>query len=338
MINNLGSDPHNALALISGGLDSLLAAKVILNQGISVEGIHFFTGFTPSTHLMCKKAQIDQTDRLTRIENQLGIPIHRVNIVEKYKPIVFHPKYGYGSKQVNPCLDCKILMVTRALEWALQHHFDFVVTGEVIGQRPMTQRRDTLNIVARDADARDRILRPLCAKCLSETLPEREQWVDRNQLYDFNGRSRKPQIALAKQFGFKDFPLPSGDCCFLIDPNFAKRWLDFKQYHHDYTVDDIARLKVGRHIRLNERCKIIMGRDECENNFLERYADRMIQMYTINFTGPLVLLDGEPTKEDLELAARMTVKFGHGRYEDHVRVELNEHGKEKKILIVKPAC
>jgi tRNA U34 2-thiouridine synthase MnmA/TrmU len=327
-------NPHKALALMSGGLDSLLAAKVILDQGVLVEGINFFTGFTPSTHLMGKVDQKVKSNRLEKIENQLGISIHRVNIIEEYKSVVLHPKYGYGSKHINPCLDCKILMVRKALEWAMQHGFDFMITGEVIGQRPMTQRRDTLHIVARDSSAKDRILRPLCAKCLPETLPEREKWVDRNRLYGFNGRSRKPQIALAKQLGLEDFPAPGNDCCFLIDPNFAKRWLDFKQYHCDYTMDDIARLKVGRHIRLNERCKIIMGRDESENDFLERYTDRLISMYAIDFTGPLVLLEGKPTEEDLEQAASLTAQFGHGRDQDQVRVKIEKPGQEDEVLIV----
>jgi tRNA U34 2-thiouridine synthase MnmA/TrmU len=207
-------EQRKAVALISGGLDSLLAAKVIQEQGIHVEGINFYTGFCVEghTHAIRKRDQKkEKRHNALWVAEQLGIKLHIVDIVEEYKDIVFNPKHGYGAN-LNPCLDCKIFMVQKALEWIRNKSFDFIITGEVIGQRPMSQRKDTMPVVAHESGAEDLLMRPLCAKNLPESLPEREGWVDRERLYDFSGRSRKPQMALAREFGFEDFAQPAGGC------------------------------------------------------------------------------------------------------------------------------
>ena len=188
-----------AVALISGGLDSLLAARVVMEQGVHVEGINFYTGFCVEghTHAIRKKDR-DRPKRNNALwsAEQLGIKLHIVDIIDEYKDVVINPKHGYGSN-LNPCLDCKIFMVNKAREWIEANGFDFIITGEVVGQRPMSQRKDTLPVIARDSGAGERLVRPLCAQNLPATLAETEGWLDREKLYGFNGRSRKPQIALA---------------------------------------------------------------------------------------------------------------------------------------------
>ena len=190
---------RRAVALISGGLDSMLAARVIQAQGIHVEGLNFFTGFCVEGHTSAIRNADQRKPKRNNalwVAEQLGIPLHIVDVVEEYKNVLLNPKYGYGAN-MNPCLDCKCFMVGQAFQWMEEHGFDFIITGEVIGQRPMSQRKDTMPVVARVSGAGDRLLRPLCAKILPPTLPEREGWVDRESLYGFNGRGRKPQMALA---------------------------------------------------------------------------------------------------------------------------------------------
>ena len=331
---------RKAVALISGGLDSLLAAKAMLEQGIHVEGINFFTGFCVEghTHAIRKKdkAKPKRNNALWSAE-QLGIKLHIVDIVEEYKDVLLNPKHGYGAN-MNPCLDCKIFMVHKAQEWADKHGFDFIITGEVIGQRPMSQRKDTMPVVARESGAEDRLLRPLCAKNLPETLPEREGWVDREKLYDFSGRNRKPQMALAKEFGFEDYASPAGGCCFLTDEVYSRKLVDLwkGRGNREYEMDDIMLLKVGRHIRPAPHYKLIVSREEGENNFLTGYKKQFIHLFTTSHPGPLVLVDGEPTDTDLELAARITARYSKGKTAESVTVELHFPGGESRTLEVEP--
>jgi tRNA-specific 2-thiouridylase len=331
---------RKAVALISGGLDSLLAARTIMDQGIHVEGINFFTGFCVEghTHAIRKKdkAKPKRNNALWSAE-QLGIKLHIVDIVEEYKGVLFNPKHGYGAN-MNPCLDCKIFMVHKALEWTEKNGFDFIITGEVVGQRPMSQRADTMPVVANESGAEDRLLRPLCAKNLPPTLPEREGWVDRDKLYDFSGRTRKPQMALAKQFGFEDYASPAGGCCFLTDESYSRKLVDLWKGRgdRDYEMDDIMLLKVGRHIRPRPHFKLIVSREEGENRFLEGYRKQFVHMRSTSHNGPLVLLDGRLEDGDLELAAQVTGRYGKGRAADKVTVEINFPEGRQQILEVAP--
>jgi tRNA U34 2-thiouridine synthase MnmA/TrmU len=319
------SQQRKAAALISGGLDSLLAAKVMLEQGIHVEGINFFTGFCVEGHTHAirnkDKAKPKRNNALW-VAEQLGIKLHIVDVIEPYKDVVLNPKHGYGAN-MNPCLDCKCFMVNKALEWIREHDFDFIITGEVVGQRPKSQRADTMPVVQKESGAGDRLLRPLCAKRLPPTLPEREGWVDREKLFDFHGRSRKPQMALAQQFGFEDYASPAGGCCFLTDESYSRKLVDLWQARGErrYELDDVMLLKVGRHIRPSPNFKLIVGREEGENRFLEGYRKQFVHMRATSHTGPLVLIDGSPDRDDLELAARLTARFGHGKNADQVQVE-----------------
>ena len=247
---------HKAVALISGGLDSLLAVRVIQEQGIEVEGINFYTGFCVEGHTHAiRNHDKDKQKRNNALwaAEQLGIKLHIVDVIEEYKDVLLNPKHGYGQN-MNPCLDCKGFMVKKAVEWIKENDFDFIITGEVVGQRPMSQRRETMPIIQEESGAGDLLLRPLCAKNLPETLPEREGWVDREKLLDFSGRTRKPQMSLAVKFNFEGYATPAGGCCFLTDKNYSDKLVDMWQHRssRDYELDDLMMLKVGRHIRPNE--------------------------------------------------------------------------------------
>lgn len=330
---------RKAVALISGGLDSMLAAKIIQDQGIHVEGINFFTGFCVEghTHAIRKKDKAKpKRNNALWVAEQLGIRLHIIDIVDEYKNVLLNPKHGYGAN-MNPCLDCKIFMVNKALEWARKNGFDFIITGEVIGQRPMSQRKDTMPVVARESGAEDRLLRPLCAKNLPETLPEREGWVDRQRLYDFSGRNRKPQIALARRLGFSEWATPSGGCCFLTDETYSRKLVDLWQArgHRDYEMDDIMLLKVGRHMRPRPNFKLIVGREEGENRFLEGYRKQYTHLRCVSHPGPLVLVDGNADDDDLALAARIAARYSQGRTAEKVTIEINRpDGQTRNVEVV----
>jgi len=258
--------------------------------GCSRGGHHFFTGFCVEghTHALRKKdRQRPKRNNALWSAEQLRIKLHIVDIIDEYKDVVINPKHGYGSN-LNPCLDCKIFMVNKAREWIDANGFDFIITGEVVGQRPMSQRKDTLPVVARDSGAGERLVRPLCARNLPPTLPEIEGWLDRDRLYGFNGRSRKPQMALAKQFGFEDYAQPAGGCCFLTDKQYAVKLADLwnTRGKRDYDFDDIMLLKVGRHLRPGKNFKLIVGREEGENRYLEGYRKRFINIIPTSHTAP----------------------------------------------------
>ncbi|MBA1444597.1 MAG: tRNA (5-methylaminomethyl-2-thiouridylate)-methyltransferase [Chromatiales bacterium] len=334
------TEQRKAVALISGGLDSLLAAKVIQEQGIHVEGINFYTGFCVEghTHAIRKKDQKkSKRNNALWVAEQLGIKLHIVDIVEEYKDIVFNPKHCYGAN-LNPCLDCKIFMVSKALEWLRKKDFDFIITGEVIGQRPMSQRKETMPVVSGESGAEDLLLRPLCAKNLPQTLPEHEGWVDRERLYDFSGRSRKPQMALAAKFGFKDYAQPAGGCCFLTDAQYSVKLADLWRARgsKQYEMDDIMLLKVGRHLRPAPHFKVIIAREEGEGNFLQGYRKQFVTIKTISHGGPLALIDGEPTAADIELAARLVARYSQGRDADLVELEVVDREGSSHALKVEP--
>ena len=332
---------RKAVALISGGLDSLLAVRVVQEQGIYVEGINFYTGFCVEghTHAIRKRDQSKpkRNNALWSAE-QLGIKLHIIDIIDEYKDVVFNPKYGYGAN-LNPCLDCKVFMVKKAREWMEENGFDFIITGEVVGQRPKSQRKQTMPIIQQDSGIDDRLLRPLCAKNLPETLPEREGWVVREQMLDFSGRNRKPQIALAKHYGFEDFAQPAGGCCFLTDESYSVKLSDLwkSRGEKSYELDDIMLLKVGRHIRPEKNYKIIIAREEGEAKYLQGYKKQYDSLKTISHSGALALIDGTPNQEQLNLAATIVARYSKGRNELSVDLLYQKKSGEQTKMSVKPA-
>lgn len=325
---------HKALALLSGGLDSLLAATLIMKQGVHVEGINFFNGFTgEGSTCPIKKLEAKTLFNAAWVAETLGIRLHVIDVVEEFKPIIQNPRYGYGAN-LNPCLDCKKFMVEQALSWMKKNNFDFLITGEVVGQRPMSQLKDKMRCVAKNCE--DLLLRPLSAKILTPTLPEKKGWVNRELLHDFSGRSRKPQIELAKKFGFQIFPQPAGGCI-LTDKIFSKRVRDFWKFHgRDYNLNELMLLRVGKHLRLHDNLKIIIGRDQQENEFLEKYQHQYLSMMSSSHLGPLALLDGNPCVKDLELAAQVTAYFGKGKNAREVTIVLKKQEAIIQKFVVAP--
>jgi len=308
------SEPRKAVALVSGGLDSLLAAKVIQEQGIHVEGINFYTGFCVEghTHAIRKKDKAKpKRNNALWVAEQLGIKLHIIDIIEEYKDVVINPKHGYGAN-LNPCLDCKVFMVKKARQWIEKKGFDFIITGEVIGQRPMSQRKDTMPVVAHESGADELLLRPLCAKNLEPTKPELEGWVDRDGLYGFEGRSRKPQMALAASFGFEEYAQPAGGCCFLTDRQYSQKLADLWKARGErrYELDDIMLLKVGRHIRPRPNFKMIVGREDGENKFLHGYRKQYTHMVSTSHNGPLVLIPARTISIWRHRLPRVSVRAG----------------------------
>ena len=332
---------RKAVALISGGLDSMLAAKVIMEQGVHVEGLNFFTGFCVEGHthaIRSKDRGKPKRNNALWVAEQLGMKLHFVDVVDAYKHVVLNPKHGYGQ-HLNPCIDCKTFMVGRARAWIEDKDFDFIITGEVIGQRPKSQRRAILPVIAAESGANDRLLRPLCAKFMEPTLPEREGWVDREALCAISGRSRKPQIEMANAFGFDDYAQPAGGCCFLTDAAYTTKLRDLWQFRgeRDYDLDDIMLLKVGRHLRPRPQFKLIVARDEGEDRFLSGYRKRFVSFVPVSHNGPRGLVFGElKGPDDLELAAKLTARFCQGRDEDSVRMSVERPGEEAQTLDVQP--
>lgn len=315
-----------ALALISGGLDSLLATKLIMEQGIDVTGINFFTGFTGDHNYCWKKFKYNAQ----WVCATLGIELQIVDVVNEFKPLLLQPKYGYGAN-LNPCLDCKLFMIAQAKEWMQKHGFDFLLTGEVLGQRPKSQRKDTLPLATKITD--DLLVRPLSAKLLPPTLPEREGWIKRELLCAFNGRSRKPQIELAKHFGLREFPQPAGGCV-LTDANFCKRLQDLWNFRPGYNLADILLLRIGRHLRIKPDLKVIVGRDEVENKFIAKQKNWNILLQSISHPGALLLLDGQVNAGALQLAARLAGYFSKGRHAKRVVIKIDEVAKEYALTVM----
>ena len=295
-----------AVTLLSGGLDSTLAAKVVMEQGIELEALNFMTLFCTCTHrgATCLASQ--------KAVETLGIPLRVFNVSEEYLSVVKDPSHGYG-KNMNPCIDCRIFMLKKAKAYMQDSGAAFIVTGEVLGQRPMSQRKDAMRLIEKEAELEGFILRPLSAHVLPMTIPEKEGWVDREKLLKFQGRSRKPQIKLAEHYGIRDYPCPAGGCL-LTDPGFAKRMKDLMLHKPDFSLNDVHLLKVGRHFRFSDGVKLIVGRNEEENQKIETFAhDGDILFRVSGFPGPLSLLRGKVNEGDIEKAAAVTAHYSKAK-------------------------
>ena len=306
-----------AIALLSGGLDSTLAAKVIMEQGVELEAVNFMTVFCTCTNrgATCLASQ--------KAVETLGIPLRIFNVSEEYLSVVKHPKHGYGSN-MNPCIDCRIFMLKKTKAYMTESGAAFIVTGEVLGQRPMSQRKDAMRLIEKEAGLEGFILRPLSAKVLQITIPEREGWVDREKLLKIQGRSRKPQIELAEHYGLRDYPCPAGGCL-LTDPGFAKRMKDLMVNHPDFSLNDVHLLKMGRHFRFSHGVKLVVGRNEEENQKIQTFAqEEDILLKVSSFPGPLSLLRGEPGEGDIERAAAITAHYSKAK--DLGKVEVTHKG------------
>lgn len=284
-----------ALALFSGGLDSILAVKLLTDQGLDVEGIAFETPFFSA-------------DRARAAAADINLPLHVLNIAPSHLAMLKNPRYGFG-RNMNPCIDCHTLMLKHAGERMAELGADLIATGEVLGQRPMSQGRQSLHIVAKNSGYADVILRPLSARLLPETRPEREGKVQRQRLEAIQGRSRKIQMALAASYGISSYPPPAGGCL-LTDPMFTKRLRDLFQRQGDPTVSTIELLKYGRHFLTSQGEKIVVGRNNADNLAIQRCRrgeDALIVMQ--GMPGPTTLVPGGGDERTRLLASALCARY-----------------------------
>ncbi|TKJ39040.1 hypothetical protein CEE37_11490 [candidate division LCP-89 bacterium B3_LCP] len=330
-----------ALGLISGGLDSTLAARLLIEQGIEIRGVYFSTGFCISDPSRPGRNGGDETGNLChealQVGNDLKFAVQVVDVSDEYLGIITNPRWGYG-KNANPCVDCRIMMLRKAKEMMEDLGANFVFTGEVLGQRPMTQHRPTLRQLEKQSGLDGFLLRPLSAKLIPETEVERRGWVNRDKLKGFTGRSRKPQIALAGEMGLTKYPQPAGGCCFLTDPAYGNKFFDFLKYRNSdspVTLEDFLILKVGRHLRLDDKLKIVVGRNESENDLLEQFRPKRWALTAVDVEGPLALLDNSIEVEELPKAARVVARYSDGRNRSSVDIKCEKNGTTE-VLSVKP--
>ena len=321
---------RKAIVLLSGGLDSILAAKMMLEQGIDVIAVNFSAKLCMCG---CKKTGESQAQSAAKM---LGIPLKTVDITDDFIEIIKNPRYGHGAN-INPCIDCKIYMIGHAKELMCGLGASFLVTGEVLGERPMSQRKDALNLIEKRAEVKGILLRPLTAKNLAPTTPELEGVVDRDKLLDIKGRSRKPQMALAEKFGIKEYPNPAGGCL-LTDPGFAKRVKEAMK-HEEFTLENLAILSIGRHFRLSAHARLVVGRDEDENEKLLEIVSPDDTIFKIkDRQGPISVLRGKVDNETINIAASIAAYHTKFRTEDALRVNYWKKGSfEITTISVKPA-
>ena len=283
------------MAMISGGLDSAVAGKLMLEQGIEVHGL-----FLAMSWGCCEK------EKAQACATQLGIPLMVLSVGEAYLDVIRSPKYGYGSG-MNPCVDCRIYMFRIAKRYMEEIGAGFVVTGEVLGQRPMSQMRRPLDLIEADSGLEGLLLRPLSAQLLEPTLPELLGVVDRERMLRIAGRSRQEQMALARAGGIRDYSTPAGGCL-LTDEHFAKKTRDLFAHEERPTTKDMELLTLGRHFRIGPRTKIIIGRNQLENLMLEGYADIGYCCLRPKFPGPAALVVGTWTPEAQQVALRLILQ------------------------------
>jgi len=312
---------HKAYVLMSGGLDSTIAVKMLQEQGIEVTGVYISTGF-------CITAQQKRNGRFNyekpdvfSVAEELGVDLEVIDISDEYINIITHPKYGYG-KNINPCVDCRIYMLQKTAELMQKNGYDFIATGEVVGQRPKSQMRDTSRLIEREAGLRGYLLRPLSAKLHPPTIAEESGWLDRSKLGNLNGRSRKPQYALAKKYNIKNISSPAGGCCYLTDETYAVRFknlladrqvlLPENDSHYPLDFNAMTLMSIGRHIKLATGVRLIVGRNEVENRLLEHYQQDRYMLYTPDeIPGPTSLIDITPNPGKTDIIADLNNRWQH---------------------------
>ncbi len=315
---------YTALVLFSGGLDSMLAVRILQEQGISIRALHCKAAFHQESYEEYERS-------VDRFCEKFSVTVVRMSIDEDFIAVLKNPRYGYGS-HVNPCIDCRIYLLTRAREYMKESGADFVATGEVAGQRPMSQRKPMLEVIARRAGLEDLLVRPLSAKLLSPTLPEREGWIDRERFYDLHGRSRRPQMALARKFGIDDYPNPAGGCL-LTDAQFAAKIRDLMD-HDELTMQAIDMLKAGRHFRLGDHTKVIVGRDRRDNLLLLKKVspgDTVLRLAHI--PGPVTVVTGRPPRDILLEAGSIACCYAKTKKGARVRLSVFDTETRKRTHI-----
>jgi len=319
-----------AVGIISGGLDSLLATRLVMEMGFDVLALHFVIGFEP-THLRGTEV-LSLPEAVVRT----GVNCELVDARQEFAEVLAQPKHGYGAN-LNPCIDCKILMLSRAKEKMEEISAAFVFTGEVVGQRPMSQRMHALQLIARESGLGEHLVRPLCGGLLPPTIPEKQGIIRRDQLKRIQGRSRTAQMTLAEELGVSDYPTPAGGCL-LTDPSFAARAADLMKRRPGkiLRVDDPSLLLVGRHIVLPEGGKAVIGRKEAENNVIESFSSLGPILVAEDVPGPSTLVESSPSPGDLDAAARLTARYGKGKSLEMVTIKVTNPSGDIILLSVPP--
>ncbi|MCP4684677.1 MAG: hypothetical protein GY867_04430 [bacterium] len=304
----------HAIALFSGGLDSALAILLMLKQDIEVTALTFMT------HFGCDLGDRSScgTDPYPASE-KFGFNVKLMHLGQKFVDIVESPKFGRGG-HMNVCIDCRILMLNEAKACMEMTNADFIITGEVLGQRPFSQQKDKMHLVLRETGLKGKLLRPLSAKLLRATEPELSGMVDREMLESINGRSRKRQMELATEHGLEDYPNPGGGCL-LTDEGYSNRLKDLLAHSDRLSFEDLNLLRVGRHFRLDPATKVVVGRNEKENNLLMGYRrDHHCLLEAPDIGSPLTLLIGNTSEGNIEKAAMITARYTSARLEPKVCV------------------
>lgn len=303
-----------ALVLLSGGLDSTLTLKIMKKQGIDVEAINFLTPFC----LCNRKNGCGCLSR--KVADRFGVRLKIFNMTTEYFDILKNPKYGYG-KNMNPCIDCRILMHKKAKKYMKEIGASFIITGEVLGQRPMSQHRSALKIIEKENGLEGLILRPLSAGLLPMTIPEKEGWINRDSLLKISGRSRKVQKELTEQYNIGDYPCPAGGCL-LTDLGFSRRMKDLIEYS-DITLNDIELLKIGRHFRLTSVAKLIVGRNEEENGKLLRLIGQGdIFFVPVEVKGPIAIGRGNFNQGAIQKSSAIIARYCDVEMDEKVEIKV----------------
>lgn len=296
-----------AIGLLSGGLDSTIAVKIMIDQGIDVIALNFITPFCTCTRKGCRH-------EASRVAELYDIPVKLISAGSDYIEMIKNPKHGYG-RNMNPCIDCRIFMFRKAKEYMEEIDANFIFTGDVLGQRPMSQHKKALQIIELESGLDNLVVRPLSARLLKPTIPEEKHWIDRDKMLDISGRRRIPQIELADELGINDYPCPAGGCR-LTDSQFSDRLRDSFKYEED-TINDIHLLRYGRHFRLDSGAKAIVGRNEDENKIISGFFKKNdILIEVIGVGSPITLLKKHSDKEDIKKAVELCF-----RYSDAIKIE-----------------
>ncbi|UCD15080.1 MAG: tRNA 4-thiouridine(8) synthase ThiI [Candidatus Omnitrophota bacterium] len=313
-----------AVALFSAGLDSILAVKIAQEEGISVTTLHFLVPFIQGKALdTCEKA-------VKKWASFLGVDLEIAPLGQEYLEIVKTPRYGYG-KNLNPCIDCKMFMLKKAKEVMQKKGASFIVTGEVVGQRPKSQNKSIFAMMDKCSGLEGKVLRPLSAKILPPTYAESEKIVNRDKLYDIYGRGRTLQIKLAKKFGIEEYPQPAGGCL-LTDASFCSRVEDLLT-HNELNMDNVQLLKLGRHFRFSPSFKFVVGRDEAENNQLQEFLkEDDLYFEPQDLAGPSGLGRGRVCQDVKILAAQIIAKYTSSQ-EEEVRIKVSTDSSQKIIKV-----
>ena len=319
---------RKAIALLSGGLDSTLAVKMMLDLGIEVEALNFTSPFCTCTgkNSGCKSEAV-------RVAEEYNIPIKVMHKGEDYLEIVRNPVHGYG-KGVNPCVDCRIYLLKKAKEYMLESGADFVFTGEVLGQRPMSQRRDTLRVIERESGLEGLLLRPLSARHFEATIPEKEGWVDRDKLLAIEGRSRKVRMQMADDLDVKNYPCPAGGCL-LTELSFVPKIRDVFDHSEEIHMRDFRLLKTGRHFRIGPQSKAIMGRSEADNDQLERMRQPEEAALTwLDGNTPVTIIIGTQDENLIALSAKIMLRYTKAEPGAECRIERRSDGTKHIFSVI----